>query len=171
MGIPVLALQPNSLAGVLEAISLVGQASGHGREASDLVQALERRLKSVREQAKGAKKRDLKVLVMLGQEPVWTAGPGTFLDEAVNLAGGQNIAADAQKSWVQLSTELIIKRNPDVIITGMDPQKVYQNRTWRTLAAVEKKQVYQIDEDAFSRPGPRLFSALENLSALLVNSR
>lgn len=167
MGIPVLLLQADSFTGIMEAITMVGEAAGHQDEAQSLVCDLAGRLEAVKAKAKG----NLKVLILLGGESLWTAGPGSFLDEAVTLAGGENVAYDLEGGWGELSSEIIIKRDPDVIITSSDVEAVYQNRTWRTLAAVKKRQVYQVDSNLFHRPGPRLFAALEELSELLGKSR
>lgn len=167
MGIPVLLLQADSFTGIMEAITMVGEAAGHQDEAQSLVCDLAGRLEALKAKAKG----NLKVLILLGGESLWTAGPGSFLDEAVTLAGGENVAYDLEGGWGELSSEIIIKRDPDVIITSSDVEAVYQNRTWRTLAAVKKRQVYQVDSNLFHRPGPRLFAALEELSELLGKSR
>lgn len=167
MGIPVLLLQADSFTGIMEAITMVGEAAGHQDEAQSLVCDLAGRLEAVKAKAKG----NLKVLILLGGESLWTAGPGSFLDEAVTLAGGENVAYDLEGGWGELSSEIIIKRDPDVIITSSDVEAVYQNRTWRTLAAVKKRQVHQVDSNLFHRPGPRLFAALEELSELLGKSR
>ena len=167
MGIPVLLLQADSFIGIMEAITMVGEAAGHQDEAQSLVCDLAGRLEAVKAKAKG----NLKVLILLGGESLWTAGPGSFLDEAVTLAGGENVAYDLEGGWGELSSEIIIMRDPDVIITSSDVEAVYQNRTWRTLAAVKKRQVYQVDSNLFHRPGPRLFAALEELSELLGKSR
>ena len=167
LGIPVLVLEAEGFTGILEAITMVGEATGHRDEAGQLVEDLASRLESVKARAEGG----LKVLILLGGESLWTAGPGSFLDEAVTLAGGKNVAYDLEGSWGELSLEVIIKRNPDVIITSSPVEGIYENRLLATLAAVQKRQVYQVEGDAFHRPGPRLFAVLEELSELLAKSR
>jgi iron complex transport system substrate-binding protein len=167
LGIPVLVLEADSFTGILEAITMVGEATGHRAEAEELAFDLAGRLAAVKAKAR----KNLKVLILLSGESLWTAGPGSFLDEAVALAGGQNVAYDLDGSWGEISLEVIIKRNPDVIITSSPVELVYGNGLLSTLAAVEKRQVYQVDGDAFHRAGPRLFAVLEELSGLLQESQ
>lgn len=171
MGIPVLALNPISFAETLEAITLIGKATGKDGQARSIVNKLNNTIKQVRKKGESIKKRGLKVFVLLGWEPHWTAGPGSFLDEAVNLAGGENIAHDLDQSWGQMNFESVLSRNPDIIITDIDPEKIYSNKDWSSVAAVKKDQVYKIIGDEYYRPGPRLVEALEDLVALLAKSK
>lgn len=175
LGVPVLALNPNSFQQSLEAILLVGKATGKGLEAEKLVKDLAGILATVEEKGNHIKERGLKVLIVVGMElsnqPLWTAGPGSFLHEAVILAGGQNIAEDIGRAWAQMSIESILKRDPDLIITEMDPSCFYLDKIWSNVSALRERQVYQIDVNLFSRPGPRMGQALEDLVLLVEKSR
>lgn len=171
LSVPVLALNPNSFQDILAAIRLIGLATGRTEAAGRLMKQLETTLKQVRDQGDIVRKRGLKVFIVTNWDPYWTAGPGSYLDEAVNLAGGINIARDLDKPWGQLSMEAIIARNPDLVITDVDPAKIYSDPNWATLAAVRKHQVYKIIGDEYYRPGPRLIMALRDLAALLERSK
>lgn len=170
-GIPVLALNANSFTEILDSISLIGSATGANAAVLNLNNHLKDTLAKVRRQGVKIKSRGLKVYVVLGWEVNWTAGPGSFLDEAVTLSGGENIAHDLKVPWGQLSTELVLKRNPDVLITDIQPDKFYTNPVFRNIAAIRKRQVYQISSDIYYRPGPRLIQALENLANILTRCR
>ena len=170
-GIPVLALNANSFAQILDSIALTGRATGSLDAARKLNRRLKNTLAKVQNQGSRIKSRDLKVYVIFGWETNWTAGPGSFLDEAVTLSGGRNIAHDLRTPWGKLSTELVLQRNPDVIITDMDPRKIYTDPVYRQTAAIRKRQVYKIVSNIYYRPGPRLIMALEDLSAILAKCK
>ncbi|HEX3045536.1 MAG TPA: ABC transporter substrate-binding protein, partial [Bacillota bacterium] len=87
------------------------------------------------------------------------------------LGGGINIASDLDQPWGQLSTETVLQRNPDVIITDIDPEKIYNDKIWSDVAAVKRRQVYQIVGDEYYRPGPRLILALDDLVEKLKGSK
>ena len=62
-------------------------------------------------------------------EPLMTAGPGTFIGQMIELAGAVNIFADADAEYPEISAEEVIARQPDVIagpqtradaLTGLD---------------------------------------------------
>ncbi len=166
-----LALNANSFYEILDSITLIGQATGRKQEASNLRQRLQKTLEKVRAAGSRIKQRNLKVYIVIGWEPNWTAGPGSFLDEAITLAGGQNIAGNLKSPWGQLSMEMVFRRNPDVIIADIDPGKIYSNPVWQSIAAVQKHQVYQIIGDEYYRPGPRLIESLEKLTSILATCR
>jgi iron complex transport system substrate-binding protein len=171
LGVPTFALNANSFSEILTSITLIGGITGQNVAAQNLVNHLRHTLDQVRQQGLKLKNHGLKVYIVLGWEPNWTAGPGSFLDEAVTLAGTENIAHDLPSPWGQINMELVMKRNPDVIITDIPPGKIYSNPIWAKIAAVQKHQVYHIVGDQYYRPGPRLIEALKDLAATLSACR
>jgi len=179
LGLTVVAVNPTNIDHSLQAIALLGKITGKERKAWKLVTALQdciNRLEK-RKQANltaGGKEKRLKVLVIVGGrligEPIWTAGPGTFLHDAITLTGGTNIAEDIGMRWGQMSLERVLKYNPDLILTEIDSNKFFQDKIWAEVAAVRKEQVYPIDINLFSRPGPRLVNALEELMGIMEKS-
>lgn len=171
LGIPVLAFRPHSFADILESIIIIGRATGRTAQAEELVAGLQEILDRVEAEGKRIGKRGLKVYAgEIGGEMLWTAGPGSFMDQAITLAGGENIGGDLAKSYAQLSMETILQKNPDLILLttpGDDPEKVYNDSLWREIKAVKNRQVFPLD-DLFSIPGPRMIEALEDLVALFV---
>jgi iron complex transport system substrate-binding protein len=100
-----------------------------------------------------------------------TAGKGSFIDEMITIAGGVNIAFDAPRPFSQFSPELIVKRDPDVIILGYmvkgdDAARSLSKRFgWDRIKAVKQNRVYDdIDPDMLFRPGPRLADAAVKLN-------
>jgi iron complex transport system substrate-binding protein len=176
-GIVVAAVNPTTIKNSLQAIELVGRLTGKTSQAVELIDRIKKGIARIQSRAKNlTKERDkpLKVLVILGDtlrgRTIWTAGPGTFLDEAITITGGENLGHHLDFRWAQLSIEYILKSNPDVIITGMDAEEFYQDELWSSILAVQKRQVYTININVFSRPGPRLLEAIEDLSLLMKES-
>lgn len=167
LGIPTFALNPVSFADLAEAIRLVGQLTGVETRAEQMVADLEAALAALAAvgEATAAKP---KVLIAIGSDlsDLWTAGDGTFLDEAVSCLGWANIAGGLGFSWGQISLEYILAVNPDLILTELDPEIFRADPFFRELAAVQRDRVFQINVDVFSRPGPRLIQALEDLALL-----
>lgn len=174
LGLPVLAFKPDSFTDILESIILIGRATGRTAAAGELVGRLRGILEEVEAASRHgveAGKRRLKVYAgEIGGELLWAAGPGSFLDQAIALAGGENIAGELAKPWGQMNMEIILEKDPDVIlltIPGADPESVYGDKLWRETAAVKKRQVFAID-NRYSIPGPRMIEALADLQALLA---
>ena len=96
---------------------------------------------------------------------LWTAGSETFQQELMDAAGVENVFAD-QVSWVSISEEEIITRNPEVIITPATYKddavgEILARTGWEKIPAIVNKEVYLVDRDILSRPGPRLGQAVE----------
>jgi iron complex transport system substrate-binding protein len=100
------------------------------------------------------------------------AGPGSFVDSAITLAGGQNIAWDAAKGYPRFSSEVVVLRDPEVILSP----KTHGSGAvadaplppgWEDLTAVKEGRVYSIDADMIARAGPRIVAAIEEVARIL----
>lgn len=169
LGVTVLAVDPKSIDGVLHAMTLIGKATGAEGRASDLVTSLSLRIERI-----AAKVATLessarpRVFVEIWNEPLMTAGPGTFIDELVSAAGGQNIAHDAAGEWPQFSAEAVIERDPEVVVlTNFNRAEALVRPAWWGISAYRAGRVYEVHPDLLVRPGPRLVEGLETLAKLL----
>jgi iron complex transport system substrate-binding protein len=116
------------------------------------------------------------VFVALGHAPgdlagLLTAGPGTFLHELVELAGGRNVFADVPVLWPKISQEALIRRRPARIL---DFQPVAADETRRAALIADwvrlgfrADQVEILEEDYLLRPGPRAGQAAQRLARAL----
>lgn len=167
LGLRVIAVAPKTIDDVFDTISLLGKVTDTVDASESLLASLRARKQAVIDRVKGLKSRP-KVFVEIWNEPLMTAGPGTFLDELITLAGGVNIAKDAKDAWPQFSTESVVARDPDVIIlTCFNKQEVLKREAWKGIKAIRTGKVYEIVPDAFVRTGPRLIDALEEMAKLL----
>jgi iron complex transport system substrate-binding protein len=90
----------------------------------------------------------------------------------ITLAGGKNIGGALKDAFAQLSSEELVKQNPNLIVLGdalygVTPESVAQRPGWNALSAVKNKQVFAFDDNLISRPGPRLIDGLEQMAKLI----
>ena len=110
-----------------------------------------------------------KIFVEIGENPLITAGKGSFIDELITLAGGINIAHEVPRPYCYYNIEQVIKGQPDyIIITDMQIKKSKASSVrrfgWESVPAVKKGQVYNdLDPNILLRPGPRLVEGLEEI--------
>jgi iron complex transport system substrate-binding protein len=102
----------------------------------------------------------------------YTYGPGTFGDLLITRAGGFNIGNELADPYPQISLEQIIVSNPSFILLGdsmwgVTTESVVARAGWETIEAVKSKNIFPIDDNLISRPGPRLVDGLEQLAKLL----
>lgn len=176
IGIPVLYLElPDSLEGVLEQILLFGRLSGHEGEAQELVQSLRQRIEAVRQKVADVE-RGPRIFHELDPQGYYTVSPDTFVGRLYALLKAENIAAGAAEPYPQLSAEVIIQRDPQVIILADEPagvtaESVSQRPGWDQISAVRNGRICSVDADIVSRPGPRIAEALETLARCLYPDR
>jgi iron complex transport system substrate-binding protein len=116
------------------------------------------------------------VLLLLSLNPLIAAGKGTFLDELITAARGENIARGAGISYPVLSREEIFHSKPDVIIATSDIVKARDAIAaaypeWRELPAIQNKRIAIVDASLVSRPGPRIVEGLEVVARMIHGER
>lgn len=174
LGWPVMAVGPRRVDEVAQALELLARAAGEaevGRQEATRFRA--RLAQLTREGAENARRRGgrARVFLLLDPEQLYTAGPGTFLDELVWLAGGRNVAEGAKSPWPLLSEEAFLLADPQVIVVACPPPAtVLQKPRWQGISALRAGKVYQVDPDFLSRLGPRILDGLEFLIKILRES-
>lgn len=117
--------------------------------------------------SKGFKSRP-KVLFTVQSDPLWAAGPKTFVDEMITIAGGRNLASDIKPGFSQFSTEMAVRRNPDIIINTFKGDKhLFTGGQWGVTNAAKKNRVYEINPDITVRPGPRLIDGMKKIAQMV----
>lgn len=176
LGLTVLLLkEPSNLGGVLDQIRLIGRVTGHAADGEQLASGMQKRIDAV-----AAKVAALppgpspKVFYELTADG-FTVGPNSFIGSLLQTAKLTNVADKTMGDFPQVSSEVVIAANPDIILladgnadTGgtQTPNTVKARPGWANLNAVKSGRVYVINADVFSRPGPRVVDALEQLVKL-----
>ena len=171
MGIPCFATAPQNLEEVFTTIERVGALLGVADRGLAEAAALRGRARHAHAAVGEKDGVSPRVLFVVSTVPVIAAGGGTFMDELVRLAGGSNAAARFSGRYPRLSVEELVAARPDVIfvagMTGVErfPQEVTR---WNEVPAFRDGAVVTLDGDLVTRPGPRLVTALERISAVLA---
>lgn len=113
-GIPVLLLpSSSSLSDVYKSIIMVGEATGHVKEAVSIVENDSAMISSLESRLQGLP--EVRVAVILWVNPTYVAGGGTFQNDLVMLGGGVNAFANSS-GWPVVTAEELLEANPQVII-------------------------------------------------------
>lgn len=168
---PIVELSPKDLNHVLDNILLIGKITGAEDKAREVVSAMIERIHKVLEKTAKVEKRPRVFFVFDATDPTkpWTAGPGTFINDLIHYAGGDNIGSRGVTKWFQMSSEMIILLDPEVIILGKfaGPPEMVPKYPWGKVEAVKRGAIYTIDDDLVVRPGPRLVLGLEMIAKIL----
>lgn len=176
LGLTLMILDPANLKGILHDIDLIGKATGAVKQATGLTAAMRKQMDDVKKRASRAKKRVRTYYELDATNPTapYTAGRGTFIDDAIKLAHGTNVADSAATCsgtlcYPQLSLEALVRLDPQVIVLGdsnygVKPADVKARSGWSTISAVQSGKIYPFNDDLISRAGPRVMIGVRQLA-------
>lgn len=159
-GIPVLATGATTFEDIFDDMRILGRICGVYESADEMATQLEEDFQAVtRESATLPRDERPSVLYITGTwEGINTVGNDTFIHTLLDNAGFENIVGN-KTGWLTYNEEEVIFKNPDVIITTESLKGVLSDfldkDSWQGITAVELGQVYYVEDDLVSRPGPR----------------
>jgi ABC-type Fe3+-hydroxamate transport system substrate-binding protein len=168
-GLRVVVVPTGSLDAVLETIRRTGEALGRSARAERLVADLTRRRAAVRGRVAGRTRP--RAILLVWPDPPQAAGGGTFLDGVLQEAGAENLVGN-RPGWPVLSAEYLTTAPVDVLVLPMSAaNRPTFERAFASGALsrgeARRARVIRLDEAALTRPGPRVFDALEELARQL----
>ncbi len=138
-----------------------------GKTASAVRAAREMQAVAARVARRMGKRAPVTAFVQIFDNPLYAAGPGSFVDDLLRRAGGVNVVRGANPFPV-VSKESVLAANPRYYIIARAPgASASVPPVLRNLPAVREKRLVIIDADLLTRPTPRLARGLEVLAAAL----
>jgi iron complex transport system substrate-binding protein len=172
--IPVFGLNPQTVEDVLQDINKVGNLIGEKEKAQQVVSDIQKTIDFLRARKSETTTIPKVYIETWPQEPYYTFGSGTFGDDLITLAGGENIASSIDEPYPALSNDYILFENPDCIVLAYmvpsgDAQKSLESRKgWQNINAVLNNRILvPKDPNVYLRPGPRIKQALMELAQFL----
>ena len=139
-------------------------------EGAKIIANMKKEIEAVRKKGAAiAQDKKKTVYFEIGAAPyMYSLGTGTFINEMIEIIGAQNILAD-QKSWIAVSDEMVLAKDPDVILTNVsyipNPiDEIMARSGWASLKAVKGKNVFGIDTNSSSRPNHNIIKALKEMA-------
>ncbi len=166
-GLRVVLLRDDSFADIFTDLQRLGALSGHTLEATLLAERLRTRTIAL---TAGVRWQDRpRTFVVLGVDPIYTVGRGSYIARLIALAGGIN-AASLDAPYARYSAEALLEAQPDVVIADKNSgfAAVRERLPWSALHAVREHRAYVLaDPDILENPGPRYNDGLAWLIARL----
>lgn len=182
LGLPYESLPDVRLADLFESIERVGARTGRPRSARKLNEAIRADLSAV--EARFAETPAARVLLLTGTlsdppAPPFVAGPGAFYDELLRRAGHANVVGPDGWAFGQLSLEIVLRSDPDVIVE-LDPDGKARPHgeadalaVWSKigpLKAVTNKRVRVLTGPQHYLLGPRIAHTFQALSRAVAGA-
>jgi iron complex transport system substrate-binding protein len=156
--------ETESVETIVSMILEVGRRVGREEGAKSVAVGVQTKQKKLAEAVVG--KPRVKVLFLFDVAPIFVAGPGSFPDELVRLAGGENVITRGG-AYPTVGLEHLLALAPDVLLDGASDahatepllKKLAVAPGFKDLTAVREGRVRPVGSDAL-RPGPRIGDGL-----------
>jgi iron complex transport system substrate-binding protein len=175
-------INQNSVEDILTSLARIGVLTGTQQKATALASSLRKEMEDVRRSVAGRPRKS--ALFLVGRSPgtmqgMVGAGPGTFINELMTLAGADNVLASSPIAYPKVSLENVLSSNPEVILDmgdfahvegrPLEPESKLLEMWSRypNLRAVQSRSVRQVGSEIFIRPGPRMAEAARQLRAMV----
>jgi len=182
----VLEVDQQDIAAIYTSIRQVGGATGVADRAMNLIDSIRSGLDAVRSQA--ARFPRTRVMFVVGRTPgrldgLIVAGKASYLNEVIDIAGGENVFRDASAAYPEVSLEEVIARNAGVIVDigdmGDDVAVTPEHQrevmaVWQrvpSVEAVKRHRVFALAPDQYLVPGPRVVDAARAMFNVLHTER
>lgn len=175
LGMTVLLIEEaDSVDGVLESITLFGRITGSEAAADALVEEMRAQIAEIT--AVLADVDDGPLVFYELSADLYTAGTETFIGGMITSLKAGNVAAGAESSFPQLSSEAVIEADPAVILLsdakwGESAETVAARPGWSGISAVVNGRIHPIDPDIVNRPGPRIVEGLRAMAEAIYPDR
>ena len=172
--LPVWAQKSDSYASITRHLTQLGKLTGQPAGAGKAAHVLASAQKAAQSRAKNRAAKP-SVFIQIDNSALYAAGPHTFLDDLIRLAGGAN-AVKGVNPFPLVSKETLLFSNPHLfLLTAPLPQGTLSrpappsalDPALRALPAVKAGRAFLINADLVSRPTPRVAQGLLEMARLL----
>ena len=143
-----------------------------GAKPEELVSDIKARISSVKPDDEGTKP-TVYYVMSYGEFGNWTGGNGSFINSAIELAGGECVTKDVDVQWVEYSLETLVEKDPDIILLSSlyTVEQLSAAAGYSDLTAVKEGRVFVIDIETVERPGPRIADAVEAIAKIITEAQ
>lgn len=172
VGIPIYVMKtPNSLEEVKNSIDEIGNLLNERKKSDNLKNNYAEELEKLKSQKQ--KQKQKRVYFEILNNPIYTTGGKTFLNDVIENAGGKNIFEN-QEGWISPTLESIIEENPEFIFIGEDRKEIIEDiktrPEWQEIDAIKTGKVYFVDE-GINRPSTRVLKSLKQMKEVFSNDK
>ena len=161
LGLPVVETHIEYLDDLVRELPHLGEALNCRASALALQQEVQKALHQARQRAQALPRRP-RVYIDVYNNPLLTAGKPSLLNELLEIAGGENIYADIDKAYPNISAEDLIVRRPDIVLlTSMSAEAARKHPQFSKIDAVKEGIILEMPSSLMQRPTKRSLQSIE----------
>ena len=158
--IPHIAVRPDRLTDLYASVRLLGKATGTEAAADSIVASIKNDLADL--QRRTSEKPKVHAAYILGGSPPWVAGPDSYIDEILTLAGGRNVFSDLGFLYGSVSPEQLRVRKIDVVLIS--------DRSQFDPRLTPGSRIEEIG-NTLELPGPNIAETARHIARILHDDR
>lgn len=166
LNIPVLVNEVGTLDDILKNIVIYGKITGKEKEAEELYNMELKNLEDLRENI-SKNPLNLKGTLLYSTSPMMAFNEKSLPGQIFNLLGVKNIADNLTGDKPIISSEFLLKENPDFIAGSMAIKSsddiLNSNNIIKEVNAGKNKNIFIVDSTKILRGSPRIFEAINEL--------
>ncbi|ACJ15781.1 ABC-type iron(III)-siderophore transport system, periplasmic component [Thermococcus onnurineus NA1] len=170
LGIPVIALDLETVESYLKSLEIIGKVLGKRNEVKEItkyyVNAMERITNKTSKFSEDQKPRVLLVMYSMKSKAFKAPGQEYFQNRLIEMAGGISVSKELPGGWNVINIEQVAEWNPDVIIVvGYSPvypstkikEDILNDPAWGQIRAVKEGKIYAMpnDGESWDYPAPK----------------
>lgn len=170
-GIPVFVTYPRTVAEGIRMIEELGAVTGTEERAREITAGLWPLYRQA--ERLGELRRRARVFCPIWRNPYMTINRDTYMHDMLRDAGGENVFADRQERYPEITLEEVAAAAPEVILLPDEPYRfrkvhVKDFAPYEEVPAVRDGRIHLVDGKLLSWYGPRIAEALQTLPSLLI---
>lgn len=163
LGINVFVFEPKNIEGIIDDIDKFGLITNKTMEAKNKIQFVNAKLSKLHHI-----KLKPRVVFLVWLSPIIVAGSDTFLSNAINVAGGDNIIK--KEGWPEVTSEYLIEKNPQLLIVNSHLKNAFFKENKLLNYFYKKNRVLFIDNTLIERPSLDIIKGIRILNDYFYES-
>lgn len=160
---PVWLSDVKSLSDAHAMIKSIGELTGTSEKAITISNSITTNFKSLE------CNRKYQTLYLIWNQPFMTVNSDTFIHDLMLKSGFINVAANFEGRYPELSTEELIRLNPELVLLSSEPFPFKQKHINQIQSLLPKAKVVLVDGEMFSWYGSRLIQSPSYINNLSLN--
>jgi iron complex transport system substrate-binding protein len=172
LNIPIFYGEPKKLDDVATSLTRLGQLMG--TEAAAQTAARDYRQKIASLTATYAQRPQVRVFYQIWEKPVFTLNGEHIVSDALRICGGSNVFAGLKVVAPSVSTEAVLKENPEALVGGEQHDGRGGINIWKPykgMLAVQRDNLFMLDSELLVRATPRIADGIAALCEKLETVR
>lgn len=172
LGYRVVEIEASALDDIAADLQTIGRLAGTSRIADRRAEEFRSHLERLRNDYADAPV--VRVFYQIAADPYFTITDRHAISTAIKICGGENVFAGISGLAPSVSLEAVIAANPEAIIASVAPGSESWKEGWQewdSVTAVATANLYSVNPDLISRPGPRIIEGVSKICSSLDEAR